>query len=105
MTEAPPGTPVSMMTDFELKHEIEGGSRDAADELAARRQDRRHVRDTGPQTAGHASHSGTGAPQTPRRPAGATLAGRPPGPRNSGAEDTDPAETQRRGRSGPGALP
>jgi hypothetical protein len=38
-----------MMTDFELNHEIEAGSEDAAAELAVRREKRSRIRGIDPQ--------------------------------------------------------
>jgi hypothetical protein len=66
--------PVSRMADFELQREIKGGGADsakAAEELAARREDRRRVRGTDPQAALIARHS------HPARPAVAET-GHPP---------------------------
>jgi hypothetical protein len=62
VTGAPPGTPVSMMTDFELDHEIRGGSEDAVAELAERRQARSRIRGIDPQAKLIAHYCGAVGP-------------------------------------------
>lgn len=63
MTAAPPpGTPVGMMTDAELGHEIDGGSEDAAGELAARRRSRPLIRGIDPAAKLAAHHGTSGEP-------------------------------------------
>lgn len=57
---SPPGSPVGMMTDSELRREIRRGSEAAADEMAARREARRHVRGIDPQARLAAHHSDFG---------------------------------------------
>ena len=57
--------PVGRMADFELRREIAGGGADsakAADELAARREERRRLRGIDPQAALIAHHCGPGRP-------------------------------------------
>jgi hypothetical protein len=80
-----------MMTDFELDHEIRGGSEDAVAELAVRRQARLRIRGIDPQAKLIAHHRdatrpepgaavrGTALPRTAapgprRRPAGSRAA-------------------------------
>ena len=57
--------PVGRMADFELRREIAGGGADsarAADELAARREERRRLRGIDTQATLIAHHSGPGRP-------------------------------------------
>ena len=65
MPGAPPGTPVGMMTDPELEHEVRCGARDAeaAAEMRARRESRARIRGIDPQER-LAAHHGGGNPGT-----------------------------------------